>query len=202
MTAGNGGIALKEHSGPSGRPGGEKRFGPVVQNCYEWIEALTSAVIILVVLFTFFLRVVNVSGPSMQPALQSNDRVLISTLFHKPQAGDIVVITRTQGLSEPIIKRVIATQGQTVDIDFEQGIVYVDGQPLDESAYLENGTTTQPSDYAFPLTVPEGHVFVLGDNRAVSNDSRSSDVGMVDERFILGKAEWILFPFERFGKIS
>ena len=110
-------------------------FGPLVQNCYEWIEALISAIIILVVIFTFFFRVVNVSGPSMLPTLESNDRVLISMLLHKPQAGDIVVITRTQGLTQPIIKRIIATEGETVDIDFEQGIVYVDGKALDESAY-------------------------------------------------------------------
>ena len=103
-------------------------FGPLVQNCYEWIEALISAIIILVVIFTFFFRVVNVSGPSMLPTLESNDRVLISMLLHKPQAGDIVVITRTQGLTQPIIKRIIATEGETVDIDFEQGIVYVDGE--------------------------------------------------------------------------
>ena len=180
----------------------EPGAGPVVRNCYEWMEVLISAIIILVVAFTFFFRVVNVSGPSMLPTLESGDRVLISMLLHEPQAGDVVVITRTQGLDQPIIKRVIATEGQTVDIDTENGVVFVDGEPLDESAYIENGITTQPCDYTFPLTVPEGHVFVLGDNRAVSNDSRSRDVGMVDERYIMGKAEWILFPFQRFGSIT
>ena len=104
-------------------------------------------------------------------------------------------------LQEPIIKRVIALENQTVDIDFETGTVYVDGQALDESAYIENGITTQPSDYTYPLTVPPGHLFVLGDNRAVSNDSRSSAVGMIDERYVLGKAEFVVFPFSRFGKI-
>ena len=184
------------------KPQKQSHIGPFILNCYEWMESLVFAVIILAIVFTFFFRVVNVSGPSMLPSLQSNDRVLISMLFHKPQEGDVVVITRTQGLTQPIIKRVIATEGQTVDIDFDTGMVYVDGEMLDESAYLENGTTTQPSDYTFPLTVPEGYVFVLGDNRAVSNDSRSKDVGMVDERYIMGKAEWILFPFDRFGKIN
>ena len=184
------------------KPQKQSRIGPFILNCYEWMESLVFAVIILAIVFTFFFRVVNVSGPSMLPSLQSNDRVLISMLFHKPQEGDVVVITRTQGLTQPIIKRVIATEGQTVDIDFDTGMVYVDGEMLDESAYLEHGTTTQPSDYTFPLTVPEGYVFVLGDNRAVSNDSRSKDVGMVDERYIMGKAEWILFPFDRFGKIN
>lgn len=193
---------MRGHSGGVHYRKKEPAASSVVQNCYEWIEALVSAIIILVVVFTFFFRVVNVSGSSMLPTLESNDRVLISMLLHKPQAGDIVVITRTQGLDRPIIKRVIATEGQTVEIDEQSGTVYVDGEALDESAYIENGITTQHGEYTYPLTVPEGHVFVLGDNRAVSNDSRSRDVGMVDERYIMGKAEWILFPFERFGKIA
>ncbi len=193
---------MRDRSEESVKTGKDSGREPFSENCYEWMEALISAVIIIVVVFTFFFRIVNVSGPSMLPTLESGDRVLISSALHKPEAGDVVVITRTQGLSQPIIKRIIATAGQTVDIDFEKGDVYVDGVLLDESAYIENGITTQPSDYTFPLTVPEGCVFVLGDNRAVSNDSRSDDVGMVDERYIMGTAEWIVFPFQRFGKIE
>ena len=175
-----------------------KRF---VAHCYEWLEALISSLIVVVLLFTLLFRIVNVSGPSMLPTLQSNDRVLLTSYFYQPKQGDVVVITHTAKLQEPIIKRVIALENQTVDIDFETGTVYVDGQALDESAYIENGITTQPSDYTSPLTVPPGHLFVLGDNRAVSNDSRSSAVGMIDERYVLGKAEFVVFPFSRFGKI-
>ena len=175
-----------------------KRF---VVHCYEWLEALISSLIVVVLLFTLLFRIVNVSGPSMLPTLQSNDRVLLTSYFYQPKQGDVVVITHTAKLQEPIIKRVIALENQTVDIDFETGTVYVDGQALDESAYIENGITTQPSDYTYPLTVPSGHLFVLGDNRAVSNDSRSSAVGMIDERYVLGKAEFVVFPFSRFGKI-
>ena len=103
----------------------------------------------------------------MLPTLQSNDRVLLTSYFYQPKQGDVVVITHTAKLQEPIMKRVIAlVENQTVDIDFETGTVYVDGQALDESAYIENGITTQPSDYTYPLTVPPGHLFVLGDNRA------------------------------------
>lgn len=171
-------------------------------NCYEWIEAFITSLVAVVVLFTFFFRVVNVSGPSMLPTLKSNDRVVLSSCFYKPSRGDIVVITHTQKLREPIIKRVIALENQTVDINFETGIVSVDGVPLDESAYIQNGITNQPADFKFPLTVPAGHVFVLGDNRGVSNDSRFSDVGMVDVRYILGKAEMVVFPFNRLGKIK
>jgi signal peptidase I len=170
--------------------------------CYEWMEALITALIIVTFLFAFAMRVVRVSGPSMLPSLHSGDRVLLFSEFYRPHQGDIVVITHTQGLSEPIIKRVIALENQTVDIDFSSGTVIVDGKRLDESRYIKNGITNQPSDYRFPLTVPEGCVFVLGDNRMVSNDSRSSDVGMVNQRYILGKAEWIIYPFDRFGKVN
>lgn len=179
-----------------------KRKRNLITNSYEWVEALISSLIAVVILFTFLFRVVNVSGPSMLPTLQSNDRVVLSSYFYKPHRGDVVVITHTQKLREPIIKRVIALENQVVNIDFKTGVVSVDGVALDESAYIPNGITTQPSDYTYPLQVPSGHVFVLGDNRSVSNDSRFSDVGMVDERYILGKAEMIVFPFGRFGKIK
>lgn len=174
----------------------------LVTHCYEWLEALASSLIVVVLLFTMLFRIVNVSGPSMLPTLQQDDHVLLSSCFYRPHPGDVVVITHTAKLKEPIIKRVIALENQTVDIDFATGMVYVDGQALDESAYIENGITTQPSDFTYPLTVPSGHLFVLGDNRAVSNDSRSSEVGMIDERYVLGKAEFVVFPFDRFEKIG
>ena len=174
----------------------------VVKSCYEWMEAIIPALILIMVFFTFVIRSITVSGPSMEPTLMDQYKVWVSCVGYTPQAGDIVVVdgSGTQ-LDEVIVKRIIATEGQTVDIDFDNGYVYVDGQALDESAYIENGITTQPSDYTYPLTVPPGHLFVLGDNRAVSNDSRSSAVGMIDERYVLGKAEFVVFPFSRFGKI-
>lgn len=174
----------------------------LVAHCYEWLEAMASSLIVVVLLFTLLFRIVNVSGESMLPTLDNNDRVLLSSYFYRPHPGDVVVVTHTAKLQEPIIKRVIALENQTVDINFETGIVYVDGAALDESAYIQNGITIQPSDYTYPLTVPPGHLFVLGDNRSVSNDSRSSEVGMIDERYVLGKAELVVFPFSRFGKIS
>ena len=172
-----------------------------VSHCYEWLEALASSLIVVVLLFTMLFRIVNVSGPSMLPTLHGDDHVLLSSSFYRPHPGDVVVITHTAKLKEPIIKRVIAVENQQVDINFETGTVYIDGQALDESAYIENGVTTQSSDYTYPLTVPPGRLFVLGYNRAVSNDSRSSEVGMIDERYVLGKAEFVVFPFSRFGKI-
>jgi signal peptidase I len=96
---------------------------------------------------------------------------------------------------------VIATEGQTVDINFYTGIISVDGVALDESAYIENGITKDPGDVSFPQKVPAGHVFVLGDNRTVSEDSRFREVGMIDRRHIIGKVEFVITPFSKFGKV-
>ena len=180
----------------------EKKPGRGVRNLYEWVDALVTSLITVIILFTFIFRVVSVSGPSMIPTLYSEDRVVLWSYFYQPKQGDVVVITHTAKLTEPIIKRIIAVEGQEIDIDFNSGTVYVDGQALDESAYIQNGITTQPSDFTFPMEIPEGKVFVMGDNRAVSNDSRSADVGLIDKRYILGKAEFIVFPFDRIGKIN
>ena len=181
-------------------------FNKRVSACYEWMEALITELVLVTLLFTFLFRCITVDGTSMLPNLQSEDRVIVSNFFYQPKPGDVVVLKRTTGLSKPIIKRVIATEGQKIDIDYNTGTVYVDDIPLDESSYIENGITFRPSTsealLEFPQVVPEGYIFVLGDNRAVSEDSRFEAVGMVDERYILGKAEWIILPFERFGGIT
>lgn len=179
-----------------------ERKGSNVKNFYDWLEALITALIIVSFLFSFVFRIINVSGPSMLPNFHSGDRVMLMSGFYKPKQGDVVVITHTRRLNEPIIKRVIAVGGQTVNIDFSKGVVSVDGKQLDESSYIQNGITNQPSDYKFPLKVPEGYIFVLGDNREVSDDSRSKDVGMVDERYVLGKAQLIIYPAAHFGLVK
>ena len=155
----------------------------------EWYDALAVAVAVIALVFTFAVRIVQVDGSSMNPSLYSGERLLIAT-FLQPDYGDVVVTDSYIPYGKPLVKRVIGKAGDTIDIDFEQGIVYVDGEALDESAYLENGTTTQSSDYTYPLTVPKGHVFVLGDNRGYSTDSRSSDLGMVDARYVIGKVQF------------
>ena len=163
--------------------------GKAVRTILEWTEEIVLAVVLIAVVFTFVCRVVTVTGTSMVPSFHEGDRVLVVNDFNGVEQGDVVVIVNV--LEEPIIKRVIATEGQTVDFDYEAGVVYVDGQPVDETQFgLENG-----------ITVPEGCVFVLGDNRAVSEDSRYQDVGMIDERNILGKAVFHLFPFQSLGPV-
>lgn len=175
-------------------------------NCFEWVDSLVMALVAVVILFTFLFRVVTVAGTSMLPNLYGGDRIVLSSYFYQPKQGDVVVLKRTIGLTKPIVKRVIALPGQTVDIDYISGNVFVDGKEIDESAYIQSGITHEPMTsetlLQFPQTVPAGHIFVLGDNREVSEDSRFEAVGMVDERYILGRAEMILFPLPRFGRIG
>lgn len=176
-----------------------------VKTLYEWLEEIVIALTLVILVFTFLFRVVTVTGESMLPNFVEGQKLIVTNLGHSVEQGTVVVITNV--LNEPIIKRVIATEGQTVDIDYETGVVYVDGEAVDETQFgLENGITTRPYStleaMVFPQTVPEGCVFVLGDNRGVSKDSRYTEVGMVDTRHILGEAVFTLYPFDRFGVIG
>lgn len=176
-----------------------------VKTLYEWLEEIVIALTLVILVFTFLFRVVTVTGESMLPNFVEGQKLIVTSLGHSVEQGTVVVITNV--LNEPIIKRVIATEGQTVDIDYETGVVYVDGEAVDETQFgLENGITTRPYStleaMVFPQTVPEGCVFVLGDNRSVSKDSRYTEVGMVDTRHILGEAVFTLYPFDRFGVIE
>lgn len=174
----------------------------MVLSIFDWLESLSVALIILSVIFTLVIRVPEVWGPSMLPTLHENDRLLISCLDRNFHQYDVVIVDeKGTSLGERIVKRVIATEGQIVDIDFDTGTVFVDGEPIDESAYIQSNITTDSFDVEFPQQVPEGCVFVLGDNRTVSLDSRDSRVGMIDCRNIIGKADFIIFPFSHFGKI-
>ena len=159
-------------------------------NVFEIFEAIIAAFFVITLVFTFIFRVFSVDGPSMMPTLQDGDKVVVSTMGYKAQKGDVVVLSSTEGLKKPIIKRVVAVAGDTVDINFTTGVVTVNGI---EEHYTDE-LTTQQFDVAFPLTVPEGTVFVLGDNRGVSLDSRSTQVGCVDERLIVGKVLFRFFP--------
>lgn len=168
----------------------------------EWTEEVVIAVVFIAVVFTFLFRVITVTGTSMSPNYDDGDRVLVTGGVFGVKQGDVVVITNV--LDEPIIKRVIATEGQLVDFDYDAGTVLVDGEPVDETAFgLQNGITGVPYTsfelLEFPQVVPRGCVFVLGDNRSVSEDSRYKVVGMVDMRNILGKAIFHLFPMQKIG---
>jgi len=164
----------------------------LVQLVYDSASIVYSAVIIIMVVFTFFFRIAGVVGPSMIPTLHNGDKLVVSAFVKDPQAGDIIIITQPNIFHEPIVKRIIALPGQKVDIDFVKGLVYVDDVLLREP-YVK-GTTTDKFDLDFPLTVPEGKVFVMGDNRNHSTDSRSSQIGFVDEDYILGRVLGRAYP--------
>lgn len=159
---------------------------------YDLLGSVVTAIVLICMVFTFGCRPTSVVGISMQTTLSSGDW-LITTAKAKYERGDIVVITQPNVFNEPIIKRIIATGGQTVYIDFEAGKVYVDGQIIKEPYIYE--PTTRAEGTEFPLTIPEGQVFVMGDNRNHSTDSRSPDIGLIDTRYILGKAQIRVFPF-------
>ena len=164
------------------------------RDLYEWVQALVCSVMAVVVIFTFGVRLIGVDGHSMVPTLQHGDRLLVlnSMFYDDYQYGDIVILTKETFLSAPIVKRVIAVGGQTVDIDFESGSVYVDGKLLNEP-YI-NELTFQEEGVEFPVVVPEGSIFVMGDNRNHSDDSRNSRLGTVDTRYVIGKAVFLAFP--------
>lgn len=181
---------LEETAGEE--PAKEEKSG---REAYEWVQALVCSVLAVVVLFTFVIRLIGVDGHSMVPTLQDGDRLLVTTslLSGEYRYSDIVIIQKgTFADGDPIVKRVIATEGQTVDIDFANGIVYVDGEALDEP-YINEPTYTDEGT-EFPLTVPEGSIFVMGDNRNRSDDSRNAELGTVDTRYVIGRAVFLLFP--------
>jgi len=165
------------------------------QSAYEWVQTLVCSVLAVVLLFVFVARVIVVDGESMRETLQDQDILLVlnDKLSGEYEAGDIIVLRKAAFRDgAPIVKRVVATEGQTVDIDFDAGIVSVDGVALEED-YIREPTWT-PEGVEFPLTVPEDHVFVLGDNRNESSDSRHSDLGPIDERMVIGQAVFLLVP--------
>lgn len=173
------------------------------QNLLLYLHDLIYLVAGLIVVSLLFLRIVVVSGTSMNVTLLDGDYMLVlSNLFYRnPQQGDVVVVSKqAYDNGTPIVKRVIATEGQMVDIDFELGIVYVDGVALDEP-YTYTATTTR-GGISFPLVVDEGCIFVLGDNRAVSRDSRSVDIGLIDEQEVLGKVVFLFLPGTNYGQFE
>jgi len=166
----------------------------VDRNLYEWVQALVVSVLTVMLLFTFVIRMISVDGTSMLPTLQDGDRLLVldAAWCGDLQYGDIVVLRKEAFYYEPIVKRIIAVGGQTVDIDYSTGSVYVDGELLEED-YI-NELTFDDEGLEFPVTVDKGCIFVMGDNRNASDDSRNPRLGIVDERYVLGRAVFMLFP--------
>ena len=176
----------------------------LLSGVFDYVEVLVFSVCIVLVAFCLFGRLCRVSGTSMNQTLQNGEMLFISNLAGEIQQEDIIVFHMTTDqqtysyLNEPMVKRVIATGGQTVRLDFDNGEIYVDGQLMDDDfVYLDVGYYRNAG--VFEGTVPEGYLFVMGDNRNNSIDSRSSVVGFVDERRVLGKVVCRLAPFTRFN---
>ena len=157
----------------------------------------------VILVFTLLFRVVVVSGPSMNNTLIDGDWLLLlgNVLYSEPKPGDVIVASKDSfDDGFPIIKRVIATEGDVVDIDFEAGVVFVNGVALDEPYTLT--PTNQQEGIVFPITVEKNCIFVMGDNRNISKDSRSTEIGQIDRREVLGRAVFLLYPGNNKGRVE
>lgn len=186
-----GGFTVKERNGSKKK----EEILTWKQNMVLYLHDLVIYVSVILLVFLLLFRIIVVTGDSMYSTLWDGDYLLLMSnlLYPDPEAGDIVVVSKqSYDDGAPIVKRVIATEGQIVDIDFENGIVYVDGLPIEEE-YI-NTPTNRQEGMSFPLIVEKGCYFVMGDNRNNSRDSRSPDIGQIDKREILGKAILLMLP--------
>ena len=169
---------------------------------FEWAGAIFTALIVVLLILTFFVRQVTVSGSSMTDTLQNTDRLLVTNFMYTSQNGDIIVISHGSRYNDPIIKRVIAVSGQRLDINYDTNEVIVDGV-VQYEPYIK-GNTRQLSNSVsledYNNIIPEGYLFVMGDNREGSLDSRSKDIGLIPVSNVIGKAQIFIYPFDKFSK--
>ena len=177
------------------------------KNIFDMVEIITMSVVIVFILVSFVFRLASVNGKSMYPTLKNGEILLLSNLFYEPKTGDIIVFQQsnveTRLFDYPLVKRVIATEGQTIEFDFEHWKVKVDGVELEEDYinYIKEGYMRRLDIKENTIVVPEGYIFVMGDNRNNSTDSRDSRVSFIRKDEVLGKALLRLFPINVFGTI-
>lgn len=204
-------VVVSDNENESEENGDSKSGKSILNDILEIFESVVISVFIVLILFTYIARPVTVDGRSMEPTLHNQDKLIMRTLFYTPKVGDIVIINNQNshtyninedeviegdGLKKRIIKRVIALGGQEIDIDFETGVVTVDGKQLEEE-YIYDLTKTNARAFEYPVKVPEGYIFVMGDNRNNSTDSRDGHVGFVKEEDVLGEAVMRFYPFDQ-----
>ena len=171
---------------------------------FFWLQTFVVVLVVLILVFTFVGRIITVDGPSMLPTLHDKDILILRSIAYSPEQGDVIVLTKDFEYYEdqPIVKRVIAVEGQTVRIDYDNNKVYVDDAVLDEPYILERMYRPGGDLRIEELEIPEGHVFVMGDNRNNSSDSRHYELGAIDERYILGKVVTVLFSPYKWGLLD
>jgi len=175
------------------------RFGGL----YDWMQSIVMVFLPIIFLLTFVGRTMAVQEISMTPTLLDGDRMIVRSILYTPQRGDVVIFSRydfSDGAA--LVKRIIGLAGDVIDVNPETGFVYLNGEPLYEPYANEPIRRVGMRDISFPHTVPEGHVFVIGDNRNHSTDSRDSDIGPVDEREIIGQVVAIILPLNRAGFLT
>lgn len=182
----------------------QKPRGRFFSETFNWIETLMGVLVVFVVVFTFFVRLIGVQGSSMVPTLDDHNIMLVSNLGYTAEKGDIIIL-RKDGFynDQPIVKRVIATGGDVIDINSETGDVSVNGEVLEEPYIAEKiDPLKSVGNMTYPIMIPEGSIFVMGDNRNHSTDSRWTDLGVVDERYVIGHVITVVYPFNRIGTVS
>ncbi len=180
-------------------------------NFFDWIKSFLFSLTVVIFVFTLLFRGVTVNGNSMLPTLHSGEYLIISNLFYEPKQGDIVVVQSPhyKNGTEPLIKRIIATEGQTVRINFMTWEVWVDDVLLEEDYILKDEFSMMNCENMYPdkkgiaeTVVEDDCIFVMGDHRNDSLDSRSDDVGQIDEHYIMGRVLLRITPLDRFGKVK
>lgn len=170
------------------------------EEIFDCLNTSVKTIVVALLIFTFIFSLSTIKQESMLPTLKDNDKVIIYSFMYQPKYKDVIVVTQPNYMDHNLVKRVIATEGQTINIDPIAKKVFVDGQELNEAYIYE--PTARIFDISYPITVPKGFVFVMGDNRNNSLDSRDSRIGMIDKRYIKGKVVFRIKPLANFGVIK
>ena len=167
---------------------------------FHWMSGIVAVLFVIFLVVMLFFRPVTVSGPSMEPTLHDGDRLFVYSFMYEPENGDVIVARSPDGADMPVIKRVIAKEGQVVEIDYENGTVTVDGVVLEEN-YISGMSKVPQNEIEYPYTVPADRIFVMGDYRDESRDSRHKTFGCIDENTVAGKAVFRFYPFSSMTEV-